>query len=121
MDELEQAIRFLKGLSAQEWAELESKRETQLNDLKTIGNAQLRVILRAFDLSQVIAVLGKRDVLECIGVKRCLDYIQHVGFGPVGTDRGYCRARVGVLASSFGCEDADVSIASSVKLTSAVP
>jgi hypothetical protein len=65
---------------------------------------ELRVRLREFDLSEVITLLGESDVLECIGVKRQLDYIQKIGFGPVGAERRFVRERVGELAVSFECD-----------------
>jgi hypothetical protein len=58
-----------------------------------------------FDLSDIITVLGESDLLECIGVKRCLDYVQLVGFGPPGEDRRTCRERVAELAYSFECDE----------------
>jgi hypothetical protein len=56
----------------------------------------------------MVTVLGESDVLECIGIKRTLEYVQAIGFGPVGPDRRFCRERVAGLAYSFECDDEPV-------------
>jgi hypothetical protein len=66
--------------------------------------AHIRSVLRTFDLTDIIACLGESDVLEVIGVKRCLEFVQTVGFGPAGEDKRFCRERVAELAYAFECD-----------------
>jgi hypothetical protein len=62
----------------------------------------LRDFLRDYDLPKIIAVLGRSDVLEVIGVERVLEYVQAVGSNPISSpDRRFCRDRVKELADNW--------------------
>lgn len=64
----------------------------------------LREQLRDWNLIDIITVCGESDLLEVMGVERCLDYIQCIGFGPVGEDKRVVRERVAELAYAFDCD-----------------
>jgi hypothetical protein len=83
----------------QQW--LEQAKQELLQELKMI---HIRDMLRLFDLKDIITCLGESDVLDTIGVKRCLEFVQAVGFGPAGEDKRFCRKRVAELAYSFECD-----------------
>jgi hypothetical protein len=83
----------------QQWLE-QAKQEL----LEALKMAHIRSVLRQFDLQDIITVLGESDVLDHIGVKRCLEFVQAVGFGPAGEDKRFCRERVATLAYSFECD-----------------
>jgi hypothetical protein len=68
---------------------------------EAVAAPSLKECLGHYDISQIIDVLGESDVLEVIGIKRCLEYVQAVGFGPVGHDKRFCRERVQELAVNF--------------------
>jgi hypothetical protein len=84
---------------AQQW--LEQAKQELLQELKMI---HIRDVLRTFDLKDIITVLGESDVLDVIGIKRSLEFVQAVGFGPAGEDKRFCRERVAALAYSFECD-----------------
>jgi hypothetical protein len=81
--------------------ELKQAKDELLTNLKL---AHIRAVLREFDLSDIITILGESDLLEHIGIKRCLEYVQAIGFGPAGEDKRLCRERVAELAYSFECD-----------------
>jgi hypothetical protein len=81
--------------------ELRQAKDEFLTNLKL---AHIRATLRQFDLSDIITILGESDVLEVIGVERCLEFVQAVGFGPAGEDKRRCRERVAELAYAFECD-----------------
>jgi hypothetical protein len=69
--------------------------------LELLRTNHIRSVLLELDLGDIITVLGESDVLEHIGIRRCLEFVQAVGFGPAGKAKRLCRERVAELASSF--------------------
>lgn len=82
--------------------QLNQQKESFLHDRKM---AYIRSVCLEFDLSDIITVLGESDVLEVIGIQRCLEFVQAVGLGPAGEDKRFCRERVAELAYCFTCDD----------------
>lgn len=78
-----------------------SEHDCSVADIEERRQDTLRDFLRDYDHADVIAALGRSDLLEAIGLEDILAYVQAVGFGPVGPHRALVRSRVGSLAAAF--------------------
>lgn len=68
---------------------------------------EMRANLRNWDIRDIITILGESDVLEVMGVKRCLEFVQAVGLGPASEDRRFVRRQVKFMASGYECLERD--------------
>jgi predicted RNA polymerase sigma factor len=77
-------------------------------DMKTFATREvLRELLMEYDRADVIAALGRSDLLEAIGLEAILAYVQAVAFGPQSADRRFVRNRVRALSSGLECLEVD--------------